>query len=157
MESLIGSCLFESHGGGIHSLLSGDEGTGSQHFDLLGVTHLSAGVDHLLPGFQELLRELSELEDFSFNEWIPQSSDCVVDELLIWLAVFEDALSEGMERGLSAISRSSSQFDGKNGMSPSHSEEGPGAHIVQYELHVLGFAMVVVGVMYGRWNTELSI
>ena len=150
MEGVIGSRLFESRGGGVHSLSSGGEGAGSQYLDLLGMVNLGACVDHLLSSFQKFLSELSELKDFSFDERVSQSSDCVVNELLIRLSVFEDTLLEGVERGLSAVLRSSSQLDGEDGMSLSHSEEGPGTRVVQYELHVLGLAAVVISVTYRR-------
>ena len=150
MEGVIGPCLFESCGGGIHGLSSSGEGTGGQHLNLLGVVDLGACVDHFLSGFQEFSSELSELKDFSFDEWVSQSSNCVVNELLVWLSMLEDVLSKRMERGLSAISRSSSQFDGKDGMSLSHGEESPGACVVQYELHVLGFTLIVISITYGR-------
>ena len=157
MEGAIGSCLFESCGRGVHSLLGGSEGTGGQHLDLLGVADLGVCVDHLLPGFQEVLSELSELKDFSFDEQVPQSLNCVINELLVWLSMFEDVLTKGMERGLSAISRSSLQFDGEDGMSLSHGEESPGARIVQYELHIFGFALIVISVAYRHQDAEPSI
>ena len=136
---------------------SSGEGAGGQHLNLLGVADFGVGVDHFLLGFEELLSELSELKDFSFNERVPQSSYCSVDELLVWLSVLKNALTKRVKWRLSAISRLSSQFDGKDGMSLSHSEEGSGTRVVQYKLHVLGLAAIVIGIAYGCRNAELSV
>ena len=148
MKGAIGSHLFESCSGGVHGLPSGGEGAGGQHLDLLGMMDFGACVDHLLSSFLELLSELSELKDFTFNERVSQSSNCVVDELLIQLPVLEDALPKGIERGLGTISRSGSQLDSEVRVSLPHSEESSGACVVQNESHVLGFAAIVIGVCY---------
>jgi hypothetical protein len=57
-----------------------DEGAGGQHLNLLGMADFSARVDHFLLGLEELLGEVSELKDFSFNEWVSQSLYCSIDE-----------------------------------------------------------------------------
>ena len=70
MKGPIGPCLLESVGRGIHGLSGGGESTCSQRLDVLRVANFSTGVYHLLSSFEEFLSELSELEDFSFNEWV---------------------------------------------------------------------------------------
>ena len=59
-----------------------------------------------------------------------------IDEVLVWLSVFKNMLTEQVERGLSSVTGSSSQFDRKDGMSSSHSKEGSGAGVVEYEPNV---------------------
>ena len=66
-----------------------------------------ASFDHFLLGFEEFLSEVSELEDFPFNERISQTLHCLVDELLVRLSILEEALAKGMEWRLGAVSRSS--------------------------------------------------
>ena len=134
-----------------------DEGASSQHLDLLSMTGFSAGIDHFLLSFKELLGEVSELKDFSFNERVSQSLYSMVDKLLVRLPILKDSLPKGMEWGLSAISRLSSQLDRKNRMSLFHGEKGSGVCIVEHESHVLGLAAIVIGVMYEGRNAELSI
>ena len=68
MEGVVGSCLFELLGRGIHGLSGGSKGTCSQRLDVLSMPDFSAGVDYLLSGFKEFLGELSELENFSFDK-----------------------------------------------------------------------------------------
>ena len=104
MEHAIGSCLFESICRSIHGLAGCDEGASSQHLDLLSVADFGAGVDHFLLGFEELLSEVSELKDFSFNERVSQPLYCSVDELLVRLSILENALAEGMKRRLGSVS-----------------------------------------------------
>ena len=157
MEGAVGSRLFEACDGGVHCLLSGGEGASGQHLDSLGLTDFGAGIDHLLSSFEEFSSELSKVEDFPFNKWVPQSSYGPVNELLIWLSVLEDSLMKGMKWGLGAIAGSSSQWDGKDRVPLSHSEEGSGVGVIQYESHILGFATIVVSVTYGRRNAELPI
>ena len=70
MENAIGSGLLESFGGGIHGLSGGGESTCGQRFDMLRVTYFSASVDNFLASFEKFLGELSELKNFSFNEWV---------------------------------------------------------------------------------------
>ena len=70
MEDAISSGLLESLGGGVDSLSGSGEGAGSQHFDVLCVTNFGAGVDNFLTSFKKFLGKLSELKNFSFNEWV---------------------------------------------------------------------------------------
>ena len=81
---------------GIHGLVGCNKGASGQHFDLLGVTDFSTGIDRFLLGFEELLGEVSKLEDFSFDEQVSQSLYRVVDELLVGLSILKDALAEGV-------------------------------------------------------------
>ena len=71
MEGAISSRLLESFGRGVYSLVCGGKGACSQRFDVLGMAYLRTGVDYFLSGFEELLGELSELENLSFDEWVP--------------------------------------------------------------------------------------
>ena len=84
-----------------------NEGASGQHLDLLGVTDFSMSIDHFLLGFEELLGEVTELKDFSFDKRVSQSLYRMVDELLVRLSIFEEMLTKGMERRLGAVSRSS--------------------------------------------------
>jgi hypothetical protein len=70
MESAIGSRLLESLGGGVYGLACGGEGTCGQRLNMLRMAYLCTSVDDFLSGFEELLGELSELENFSFDEWV---------------------------------------------------------------------------------------
>ena len=157
MEDTIGSGLLESFGGGIDSLSGGGERTRSQHFDMLGVADLSAGIDHFLSSFEKFLGKLSKLKNFSFDERVSQSSYCAIDELLIWLPVLEYALSEGGERRLSTVTWSSLQLDGEDRVSFAHGEEGPGVRIVHYESHIFGSSAIVVGIANGGRDAKSSI
>ena len=157
MEDAIGSRLFEACGGGVHGLSRGGKGAGGQHLDSLGLSNFGTGVDHLLSGFKEFSGELSKMENFTFDEWVPQSSYGSVDKLLIRLSMFEDSLAKGMEWRLSAVARSGLQRDHEDGMSLPHGEEGSGVSVIQYEPHVLGLAPVVVSVIYGRQDAKSSI
>ena len=81
----------------------------------------------------------------------------LVNEVLIQLSLLEKALAKWVEWGLGTIAGSSSQFDGEDGMSSSHSKEGPRARVVEYEAHILGLALVVVRISYGHHDAESSI
>ena len=70
MKGLVSSCLFGAFGGSVNDLMSGGEGAGHQHFNLLGVTNFSTGIDHFLSCLLEFLGQLSKLEDLSFDEWV---------------------------------------------------------------------------------------
>ena len=70
MKDAISSGLLEPLGGGIHCLSGSGKGTRGQRFDVLRVTDFGVSVDNFLSGFKELLSELSELEDLSFDERI---------------------------------------------------------------------------------------
>ena len=128
-----------------------------ERLDVLGMTDFGAGVDYLLPSFKKLLGELSELKDFSFDERIAQSSYCAVDELLVWLSVLKYVLPKRGEWRLGPVVWSSLQFDGEDGVSLSHGEEGPGICVIQHESDVFGLATIVVSVSYGCRDTEPSI
>ena len=77
--------------------------------------------------------------------------------MLVQLSALEEALVKGVEGGLGSIARSSSQFDCKDRVSPSHGEEGPQARVIEYEVNVLGLALVVVGVTDRSCDTKLSV
>ena len=124
---------------------------------MLGVTDFGVGVDYLLSSFEKLLSELSELEDFSFNEWVSESAHRTVDELLVWLPILEYALPEWGEWRLGAIAWLGPQCDSENGVSLPHGEEGSRTCVVQHESHIFGPAVVVVGVAYGCRDAEPSV
>ena len=94
MKGTISPGLLEPLDRGVYGLTGSGESACGQRLDMLGVVDLGVRVDHFLLGFEELLGELSELMDFPFNEWVAQSSHCMVDEWLIWLPIFEEALSK---------------------------------------------------------------
>ena len=75
---------------------------------MLGVADLGASVDYFLSSFEKLLSELSKLEDLSFDEWIPESVHCTVDELLVRLPILKYVLPEWGEWRLGAVARSGS-------------------------------------------------
>ena len=77
--------------------------------------------------------------------------------MLIRLPILEDALMEQMEGRLSSIARSRSQFDREDGVSSPHHKKSPRTGIVEDELDVLGFALVVVCVTNGGSYAKLSI
>ena len=106
MKGVISSRLFESLHRGIHGLTSSGKGAGGQHLDLLGVTDFGPGIDHFLSRCGKFLSEVSKLKDFSFNKRIPQPLHRSVDESLVRLSMFEDALTKGMEWGLGTVARS---------------------------------------------------
>ena len=81
----------------------------------------------------------------------------LVDDRLIRLSVLKDALSKGVEGRLRTVARSCVQFDREHRVSFAHGEMGSGASVVEYEAHVFGFALVVVGVVNGRRDAELSV
>ena len=157
MKELIGFRLFDSVGGGIHCLPSSGEGTGGQYFHSLGVPHFSASVDDFLLSLLKLAGEGSKLKDFAFDEGIPQLLHGSVDDGLIGLARLKDALPKGVERGVCAIARPCPQFDCKDWVSFTHGEVGVWAGVVEYELYVFGFALVVVGVVNGCRDTESPV
>ena len=157
VEGAVSSCLFESRGRGVHSLSSGRKGAGSQHLDLLSVLDFGSSVDDFLLRLEEFLGEVSELEHFTFDKWVFQLLYGSVDELLVRSSILEDALTKGMKGGLRTIARLRSQFDGEDRVSFSHCKVGSGACVVEYESYVFGFALIVVGIIYGRRHTESSV
>ena len=80
-----------------------------------------------------------------------------INQVLIGLSVLEDVLTKWMEWGLGTTSGSCSQLDGEDGMPSTHSEECSWVQVIQYELHVLGFPLVIVCVLNWSGNTESSI
>jgi hypothetical protein len=74
--------------------LGGGKGTRRQRLDVLSVADFGTGVDHFLLSFKEFLSELSELKNFSFDEWVSQPSYSTIDELLVRLPVLEYLLPE---------------------------------------------------------------
>ena len=157
MEGSIGSRLFKTVGGGVHGLSSSGEGAGGQHFHLLGMSYFGAGIDNLLSGLLELLGEGSKLKDFSFYEGIPQLLHGSVDDELVGLSGLEDALSKGIEGGMHTVARSCLQLDCKHRMSFTHGEVCAWAGVVEYESYVFGPTLVVVGIVDGCRNAELSV
>ena len=99
MENTIRSGLFKTIRGLIHRLSSSGEGTGGQHFDLLRVSDTGTGIDDLLPGFLEVLRESSKLLYFSFDEGVTQLLYGAIDDGLIGLSRFKDPLAKRIEGG----------------------------------------------------------
>ena len=79
MKGTIRSRLLKSFDGGVYGLARGGESTCRQRLDMLGVAYLRACINYLLSGFEEFLGELSELENFSFDEWVSQPSHRLVD------------------------------------------------------------------------------
>ena len=157
MKGVVSSGLFEAVGRGVHGLTSGGEGAGSQHLDLLHVSDLGAGIDDFLSGLLEFSSEGSKLKNFAFDERVPQLLHGSVDDELVGLPGLEDALSKGIEGGVRTITRSRPQLDCEYWMSFAHGEVGAWTSVVEYESHVFGPAPVVVGVVDGRRDTELSI
>jgi hypothetical protein len=107
VEGAVGPGLFESIGGGVDGLSSGGEGARSQHLDMLGMADFGASIDDFLSSLEKFLGELSKLKNFSFDERIPKPTYSVVDELLIRLPVFKQALSEWGKRRLGTVAWSS--------------------------------------------------
>ena len=106
MEGAIGSGLLEPISGCVHGLSGSSERTCSQRLDVLGVTYLRASVNDFLSSFEELLSEVSELEDLSVDERVAESPYCAIDNRLVRLSVLEYALLERRERGLGSVARS---------------------------------------------------
>ena len=130
MEGVIGSSLFEAIGRGIHGLSGSGEGTGGQHLHLLGVSDFGVGVDDLLLGLLKFLGEGSKLKNFSFDKGIPQLLHGSVDDDLVWLSGFENALSKGVERRVRTVTRSCPQLDCEHRVSFTHGKVGARASIV---------------------------
>ena len=157
MEGTIGPGLLETLDGGVHGLSGSSESAAGQHFDLLRVSYFGAHVDDLLSGFEELSSEVSELSHFAFDKGVPQLLQCSVDDRLIWLPVFEDALSKGMKGGLRTVAGSRSQLDREHRMPFAHSEVSSRAGVVEYKSHVFRFAFVIVCVIDGRQDAESTV
>ena len=157
MKDAVRSGLFEAVSGRIHRLSGSGKGTGCEDLDLLCVSDASASVDDFLSGLLEVLCESSKLLHFSFDEGVAQSLHGTVDDKLIRLPRLEDPLAKRVERGLSAVARSRAKFDREHGVSFSHGEVGVGATVVEYKVHVFGFALVVIRIVDGCGDAESSI
>ena len=107
MEDSIRSSLFKTLDRGVDGLMSGGEGTSGQHLDLLRVSDCCLCVDNLLSGFLEFSSEVPELQHFAFDEGISKLLYGAVDDGLIGLSGFEDALPERIEGRLRTVARSS--------------------------------------------------
>ena len=81
----------------------------------------------------------------------------LINEMLVWLSVLEEALAKGVEWGLGPVAGSCSQFNCENRVSPSHSEEGPWARVVEYETDIFGLALVVICIADGNCDAESSV
>ena len=157
MENTIRSSLFETIRGLIHRLSSSGEGTGGKHFDLLRMSDTGTGVNDLLSGFLEVLRESSKLLYFSFDEGVTQLLYGAINDGLIGLSRFEDPLAKRIEGGLGPVAGSCAKFDREHGVSFAHGEVGARADIVEYEMYVFGLALVVVCVVDGRGNAKSPV
>ena len=100
---------------------------------------------------------MSELGHLTFNEGISQLLHGLIDDGLVDVSRLEYTLSERVERGLRPIARSSSQLDGKDGVTFTHSEVGTRTGVVEYESYKFGLPFVIVSVVDGRRDTEPSV
>ena len=157
MEDAVGSSLFKTVGGGVHSLSGGGESADGQQLYLLRVSDTGASVNNLLSRVLEVLRKLTKLLYFSFDEGIAKLLDGAVNDELIGLSQFEDPLTERVERGLCAVARPCAKFDREHGVSFTHGEMGAGANVVEYEVYVFGLALVVIRIVDGRGDAESSV
>ena len=103
MEGAIGPCLFEAFDRGVHGLSSGGKGAAGQHFEPLSMVDLGSSIDDFLPCFEEFSSEVSELRHLAFDKRISQLLDSSVDDWLIRLSMFENALAKGVKRGLRTV------------------------------------------------------
>ena len=77
--------------------------------------------------------------------------------MLVQLSVLEEALTKGMEWGLGPITGSCSQFDCEYQVSPPHGKEGPRARVVEYEMDILGLALVAMCIVDGGSDAKSSV
>ena len=157
MEGSISSGLLEPVDGGVHGLPGGGKCAGGQHLDLLRVSDRAAGIDDSLSGFLQLSSEVSELGYFAFNKGISQLLYSSINDALVGMPGFKDALSKGIEGRMRTVARSCPQFDRKYRVSFTHGEVGTWAGVVKYEPYILGPALVVVGVVDGCRDAESPI
>ena len=100
--------MFEAIDGRVHGLSGGGERASGQHLDLLGVPNCISGVDDLLSDFLQVLGEGAKLGYLAFDEGVSQLLYGAIDDGLVGMARLKYSLSEGVERGLRTIARSSS-------------------------------------------------
>ena len=149
--------MFEAVGRCVHGLSSGSEGTDGQYLDLLRVSDASASVDDLLSCVVEVLRKSAKLLYFSFDERVAKLLYGAIDDRLVRLSRLEDPLVKRIEGGLGAVARSCAEFDCEHGVSFSHGKMGAGADVIEYEVYVFGFALVVIRVVDGRRDAKPSV
>ena len=157
MEDAVSSSLFEAFNRSVHGLSGGSEGASGQHLDLLGMSDFSVSVDDFLSGLLQFLGEVSKLQYFSFDEGVSQLLHGSVDDVLVGLSEFENALAKGIKGELRTIAGSCAQFNREHRVSSAHGEVGPWASVVEYKSHVFGLAFIVVGVIDGRCDAKPSI
>ena len=157
MEGSVSPGLCEAVNGGVHGLLGRGERAGSQYLNLLRMFDSEAGIDDFLLGLLQLSGEVSELGYFAFNEGVSQLLYGSIDDELVGVSRFEYAWSKGIEGGLRTIARSSTQSDGEDRVTLSHSEVGTRAGVVQYEPYKFGLSFVVIGVANGRRDAKSPV
>ena len=116
-----------------------------------------ASIYDFLSCIVEVLREVTKLLYFSFDERIAELLNGAINDWLVGLARLEDPLSERIERGLDTVARSCSKFDCEHRMSDAHGEVSTRTGIVEYEVDIFGLAFVVVCIVDGCGNTESSV
>jgi hypothetical protein len=135
-------------------LAGSGEGTGGQHLDLLCMSDFGACLDDFLPGFLEFLSEVPELQYLTFDEGVSHLLYRSIDDILVWVSGLKHPLAKGTEGRLRAIAGSSAKLDREHGVAFPHGEVGTWAGVIEYEPYILGFALVVVGVVDGHGDAE---